>query len=144
MTGTRAREILEDSDFRTMSGRKRRIASVLTLAELGLYFGFIALIAFDKPLLAGKLFAGAATTIGIPIAVGVIFLLAEALGGPVFLGFLSAVTFAPIVTFRNPGVFSMGAAFIAGIVISLLSRETAAESGFEEETLRTYVGIGAE
>lgn len=74
MTVTRSREILEDPDFKTMSGRKRRIAAVLTLAELGLYFGFIALIAFDKPLLSGKLFAGAATTIGIPIAVGVIFL----------------------------------------------------------------------
>ena len=37
--------------------------------ELGLYFGFIALIAFNKPFLSQKLGAGSATTIGIPIAV---------------------------------------------------------------------------
>jgi len=38
-----------------------------------LYFGFIALIAFNKPFLAIKLSEGKATTIGIPIAVGTIF-----------------------------------------------------------------------
>ena len=37
-----------------------------------LYFGFIGLIAFNKPFLAQKLSEGEATTIGIPIAVGTI------------------------------------------------------------------------
>jgi cation/acetate symporter len=51
---------------------------------------------------------------------------------------------APIVKYRNPGVFSMGAAFFVGILVSLLGREPAAEAKFEEEKLRAYVGIGAE
>jgi cation/acetate symporter len=45
---------------------------------------------------------------------------------------------------KSPGLFSMGAAFLAGIVVSLLSREPSAEAKFEEEKLRTYVGIGAD
>jgi uncharacterized membrane protein (DUF485 family) len=47
---------------------------MLTVVELALYFGFIALIAFNKPFLARKLSEGSVTTIGIPIAVGVILL----------------------------------------------------------------------
>lgn len=65
-------EILEDKDFKDLLRRKDRIAFILTGIELVLYFGFIALIAFNKPFLAQKLSAGSATTIGIPIAVGTI------------------------------------------------------------------------
>ena len=45
---------------------------------------------------------------------------------------------------KSPGLFSMGAAFLAGIVFSLLKREPSAEEKFEEEKLRSYVGIGAD
>ncbi|MCL5237005.1 MAG: sodium/solute symporter [Nitrospirae bacterium] len=45
---------------------------------------------------------------------------------------------------KNPGIFSMGAAFLIGILVSLMSREETAESKFEDEKLRSYVGIGAE
>ena len=51
---------------------------------------------------------------------------------------------APIVKYKNPGVFSMGGAFLVGILVSLLTREPAAEAKFEDEKLRAYVGIGAE
>jgi uncharacterized membrane protein (DUF485 family) len=64
-------EILEDSDFKSLSAQKNSISIILTILELVLYFGFIALIAFNKPYLAQK-FSGA-ITIGIPIAVGTIF-----------------------------------------------------------------------
>ena len=74
MTGKTAHDILDDPDFKALSGQKRAISTVLTIVELALYFGFIALIAFNKPYLAGKLSGTSATTIGIPIAVGVIFL----------------------------------------------------------------------
>jgi len=74
MTGKTAHDILDDPDFKALSGQKRAISTVLTIVELALYFGFIALIAFNKPYLAGKLSETSATTIGIPIAVGVIFL----------------------------------------------------------------------
>lgn len=65
-------EILEDKDFKDLLRRKDRISLILTVLELVLYFGFIALIAFNKPFLAQKLSEGSATTIGIPIAVGTI------------------------------------------------------------------------
>jgi len=74
MSGQTAHTILEDPDFRALAGQKRTITTILTVVELTLYFGFIALLAFDKPFLAGRLTEGSATTIGIPIAVGVILL----------------------------------------------------------------------
>jgi len=65
-------EILEDSDFKSLSSQKNTISVILTILELVLYFGFIALIAFNKQYLSQK-FSGAITN-GIPIAVGTIFL----------------------------------------------------------------------
>jgi len=67
-------EILEDEDFKSLHSQKNTISVILTILELVLYFGFISLIAFNKPFLAQKLSAGSATTIGIPIAVGTIVL----------------------------------------------------------------------
>jgi cation/acetate symporter len=45
---------------------------------------------------------------------------------------------------RNPAVVSMTAAFLVGIVVALLTKEPRAEELFEEEKLRTYLGVGAE
>jgi uncharacterized membrane protein (DUF485 family) len=67
-------EILDDPDFKSLSSQKNTISIILTILELVLYFGFIALIAFNKPYLAQKLSEGGAATKGIPIAVGVIIL----------------------------------------------------------------------
>lgn len=44
----------------------------------------------------------------------------------------------------NPALISMTAAFVVGIGVSLMTRERQAEARFDEEKLRTYVGIGAE
>jgi cation/acetate symporter len=38
----------------------------------------------------------------------------------------------------------MSVAFIAGIAASLFSREPNAEARFDDEKLRTYLGVGAE
>jgi uncharacterized membrane protein (DUF485 family) len=65
-------EILEDKDFQSLSSQKFAISTILTVLELVMYFGFIALIAFNKPFLSQKL--SGAITIGIPIAVGTIIL----------------------------------------------------------------------
>jgi len=65
-------EILNDKDFKSLSSQKFAICTILTILELVLYFGFIALIAFNKPFLSQKL--SGAITIGIPIAVGTIIL----------------------------------------------------------------------
>jgi cation/acetate symporter len=45
---------------------------------------------------------------------------------------------------RNPAIVSMSAAFLVAIVASLLTREPEAEAKFDDEKLRTYLGVGAE
>lgn len=45
---------------------------------------------------------------------------------------------------KNPAIFSIGGAFLIGILVSLYKREESAEEMFEAEKVRTYVGIGAE
>ncbi len=45
---------------------------------------------------------------------------------------------------KNPALISMAAAFIVGIIVSLLKPEPAALAKFEDEKVRTYLGIGAE
>jgi cation/acetate symporter len=45
---------------------------------------------------------------------------------------------------KNPAIFSMAAAFTAGILISLLAPEKEAQEKFELEKIRTYLGVGAE
>ena len=59
-----------DLSFRALALRQRRFALVLTLAMIALYFGFILLIAFDKPLLARKLSPG--LSLGIVLGAAVI------------------------------------------------------------------------
>jgi len=46
----------------------------------------------------------------------------------------------PVVPYRNPAVFSMSAAFLAGILVSLLRREPSAEERFDEERVRASLG----
>ena len=70
MSKKSAHEMLEDEDFKALSSQKNSISLILTVLELVLYFGFIALIAFNKPFLSEKI--SGAITIGIPIAVGTI------------------------------------------------------------------------
>ncbi len=72
MSKLKHEDILNDPDFKDLSRQKFTISIILTVLELALYFGFIGLIAFNKPFLAQKLTSGVATTIGIPIAVGTI------------------------------------------------------------------------
>jgi cation/acetate symporter len=50
----------------------------------------------------------------------------------------------PVISLRNPAIISMPAAFVAAIAVSLLTREPSAEVRFDEEKLRTYLGVGAE
>jgi uncharacterized membrane protein (DUF485 family) len=74
MSPKSAHQILDDPEFLKLMRQKNTISTILTIVELVLYFGFIALIAYNKPFLAQKLSDGSAITVGIPIAVGVIIL----------------------------------------------------------------------
>ena len=74
MAKLKKEDILNDPDFIQLSRQKNTISIILTVLELVLYFGFIGLIAYNKPFLAQKMSEGGAATIGIPIAVGTILL----------------------------------------------------------------------
>ncbi len=45
---------------------------------------------------------------------------------------------------KNPALISMSASFLAAFIFSKLTKEKSAEEKFEDEKLRTYLGIGAE
>lgn len=45
---------------------------------------------------------------------------------------------------KNPAIISMTASFAIGIIVSLFTTEKEAADKFEDEKLRTYLGIGAE
>jgi cation/acetate symporter len=51
---------------------------------------------------------------------------------------------AAVFPLRNPAIVSMTASILVGIVVSLSGREPAAEAKFDDEKLRTYLGVGAE
>ena len=74
MANIKKEDILNDPDFLSLSGQKDTISIILTILELVLYFGFISLVAYNKPFLAQKMSEGGSATIGIPIAVGTIVL----------------------------------------------------------------------
>ena len=74
MSKLKKEDILNDADFKALSSQKNTISIILTILELVVYFGFVGLIAYNKPFLAQKLSEGGAATIGIPIAVGTIVL----------------------------------------------------------------------
>ena len=52
MSSIKKEELLNDPDFKSLVSQKNTISWILTVLELVLYFGFIALIAFNKPFLA--------------------------------------------------------------------------------------------
>jgi cation/acetate symporter len=49
-----------------------------------------------------------------------------------------------LIPVKNPAIYSMTAAFVAGILVSLFSAEKEAQEKFEDEKIRTYLGVGAE
>ncbi len=50
----------------------------------------------------------------------------------------------PVFPLENPALISIPAAFIVGIVVSLLTPDPVAQAKFEDEKLRSYAGIGAD
>jgi uncharacterized membrane protein (DUF485 family) len=73
MEADRLTAIAADPRYLALVRRRDRFAWTLTAIVLAAYFGFILLVAFDKPLLAAPI-AGGATSLGIPIGLGVILL----------------------------------------------------------------------
>lgn len=65
-----AADMLASPEFRRLVSRKWLVSILLTLALFVIYYGYILLVATNKPLMATKI--GEATTLGIPLGVGVI------------------------------------------------------------------------
>ena len=65
-------EMLASEEFRSLVRRKWTVSVLLTACLFVVYYGYILLIAVDKPFLARKI--GATTTLGIPFGVAVIIL----------------------------------------------------------------------
>lgn len=72
MDGRGAPEALgNDPRYAALVRRRVRFAGALTGVMLLAYFGFVLLVAFAKPWLGSSL-AGGATSVGIPVGLGVI------------------------------------------------------------------------
>jgi uncharacterized membrane protein (DUF485 family) len=63
-------ELLASPDFRHLVTRRWRVSLVLTACLFVLYYGYILLVAVNKPLLATRM--GGVTPIGIPLGAAVI------------------------------------------------------------------------
>jgi uncharacterized membrane protein (DUF485 family) len=63
--------IASNPKYQELKAKRSRFGWWLTLAIMVVYYGFILLVAFDKPFLAQKL-GGGVMTMGMPLGVGVI------------------------------------------------------------------------
>ncbi|MFH1033974.1 MAG: DUF485 domain-containing protein [Pseudomonadota bacterium] len=68
-----AREITDSQDFKRLVAKRRLVTSILVAGVFVVYFGFMLLVAFNKPFLATRI--GEYATLGIPLAMLVIVLL---------------------------------------------------------------------
>lgn len=66
----RVERIASHPAYQRLRQSRNRLGWILTALMLLAYYGYIGLIAFDKAFLATPLGAGRITTIGIPIALG--------------------------------------------------------------------------
>ena len=64
--------IKSNPKYHELVSRRSKFAWGMSILMLVIYYAFILVIAYDKPFLATPLWAGATTTIGIPIGVAVI------------------------------------------------------------------------
>ena len=58
--------------FQQLVSKRNTYSIIMSILMIIAYYGYILLIAFNKPFLATKISAGAVTSIGIPMGVGVI------------------------------------------------------------------------
>ncbi|OEC86427.1 DUF485 domain-containing protein [Acinetobacter sp. YK3] len=64
-------KIKQNSQYLALRKKRNRLAYILTSMLLLVYFGYISLIAFNKPFLAQPIGSGV-TTVGIPLGMAVI------------------------------------------------------------------------
>jgi uncharacterized membrane protein (DUF485 family) len=64
------RDLLDSSDFRELVARRWRVSLLLTAVLFVIYYGYIILIAVNRPFVSRRI--GEVTTIGIPLGAAVI------------------------------------------------------------------------
>ena len=65
------RRIAGDPQYQALKAKRSALGWTLSIAMLVVYYGFILLVAFNKPFLASRLGEGV-MTMGIPVGLGVI------------------------------------------------------------------------
>jgi uncharacterized membrane protein (DUF485 family) len=65
----KAHALTHDPEFQALVKRKNAISNALTILMLGIYFGFVVLLAWSPESLAGNV---GRATLGIPLGIGVI------------------------------------------------------------------------
>lgn len=69
-----AARVRANPKYRALKARRSRFGWSLTAAMLIAYFGYVGLIAFDKPFLGRPIAPGMTTSLGIPVGIGLIVL----------------------------------------------------------------------
>lgn len=69
-----AARIRANPKYEALKRRRSRFGWSLTAVMLIAYFGYVGLIAFDKPFLGRPVAAGMTTSLGIPVGIGLIVL----------------------------------------------------------------------
>jgi uncharacterized membrane protein (DUF485 family) len=64
--------ITKNPKFLKFVSTRNVYSNIMTMAMMIVYFGYILLIAFNKPFLAQKLYAGGVISVGIPMGIGVL------------------------------------------------------------------------
>lgn len=72
MEDTTASRIRRHPEFNELVRRRNKFAWTLAIVMLGIYYGFILVIAFAPGILAIPLASGAVTTVGIPVGILII------------------------------------------------------------------------
>ena len=65
-------QIQSNPKFQKMVSTRNTYSNIMTVLMLIAYFGYILLIAFNKPFLATKVAAGATMSVGVPMGIGVL------------------------------------------------------------------------
>ena len=107
--------IQRDPEFHELVRKRSRFAWGLSRLMMGIYFGFILLVAFWPAALGAPIGSGV-TTLGIPLGLGALVVLSPAVWVATF-GFQSA----PF-PYDNPALFSMSLAFFGIWVFSKLDQ----------------------
>jgi uncharacterized membrane protein (DUF485 family) len=72
VTDSATEKIQRNPVYQELRRKRNRLGTTLTILMLVVYYGYVALIAFDKEFLAQPLSSVGVTTLGIPIALFVI------------------------------------------------------------------------